>query len=177
MSDDSLFDSDDPLRDMDPDHVERSARQLTRNALSRKTAWVLSLAGALPLLTLSLALLWLDSVNPLEAIAVDAMKTYGAVILSFLGGIRWGMALRNATSDDTHMRLIVSVVPSLAGWFSLLLPIPYVFAVQALAFAAQGAWDSFAGQKGEVQLWFVKLRMTLTFIVASCMIMGFFGTV
>ncbi|MEL7272371.1 MAG: DUF3429 domain-containing protein [Pseudomonadota bacterium] len=176
----SLFDDDEPadlLDRMDPADPMASHRHKSQAAKARKTAWVLSLAGFIPFGGLALATLFLAPRNPQEMLVMDALKTYGAVILSFLGGTRWGMALRNQNRDDGATNFILSVVPSLVGWFSLLLPAPYVFGVQALAFAGQGAWDVWAGQRGEVQMWFVKLRQVLTFLVTGAMIVAFFGTV
>lgn len=176
----SLFDDDepvDPLRGLDPADPQARHRHMTSVAKARKTAWVLSIAGYIPFGMLALSTLFLSPQNPQELLVLDALKTYGAVILSFLGGTRWGMALRNQGRDDMALNLGLSVVPSLVGWFSLLLPVPYVFGVQALAFAGQGAWDALAGQRGEVQMWFVKLRQWLTFLVTGAMIVAFFGTV
>ena len=49
-----------------------------------------------------------------------ALMGYGAIILSFLGGVRWGFAtsgLHAATSNLALMsRLCVSVMPPLVAW-------------------------------------------------------------
>lgn len=152
-------------------------RRLTDAAKTRRAAWWLSLAGLIPFALCVAGLLLTSQINPQRIILIDAMKTYGAVILSFLGGIRWGAALHSRREDLTPAILAASVVPSLAGWMSLLLPVPYVFGVQALAFAGQGAWDSLSAQQGALSPWFAKLRTVLTFLVTGAMITAFFATV
>ena len=161
------------------DFLRRSEKKAspTDLALTRRNAWALSLAGFFPFAILSAGLLLLLPENELHPFVVDAMKTYGAVILSFLGGVRWGLVLRAASEADSRRQLIYSVIPSLVGWFSLMLDAPYVFGVLALAFAAQGAWDSVSGERGAFGLWFVRLRTTLTFLVTGSLIVAFFATV
>ena len=161
------------------EYLTRSARKTTPTdlALTRRNAWALSLAGYIPFAFLALGLWLLLPESEFYGVAIDAMKTYGAVILSFLGGVRWGLALKFASEEPARRELIFAIVPSLVGWFSLALDAPYVFAVQALAFAGQGAWDSLSGERGAFAMWFVKLRTVLTFLVTGAMIAAFFATV
>ncbi|MEL6966114.1 MAG: DUF3429 domain-containing protein [Pseudomonadota bacterium] len=143
----------------------------------RKTVWALSLGGVLPFLALTLFLVLVNASHPLHSLALDGLKTYGAVILSFLGGIRWGLALE-ATDRQAASRIhIASVVPSLLGWFALFLPDATGLAVLAVGFAAQGAWDSFAGQAGTFRNWFVQIRMVITTIVVVLLGLAFLVTV
>ena len=144
--------------------------------LTRRNAWVLALAGFIPFAALSASLWILEPQSENYVLGQSALKTYGAVILSFLGGIRWGLALRVASEASTRIVLILSVLPSLVGWFSLYLDAPYVYAVQAMAFAGVGAWDALSGERGAFGLWFVRLRTVLTFIVTAALIAAFFAT-
>lgn len=144
--------------------------------LTRRYAWALSLAGFIPFAVLSASLWLLLPQSEYYGLCEAALKTYGAVILSFLGGVRWGLALRSENQATSRAIMILAVVPSLVGWFSLYLESPYIYAVQALAFAAVGAWDSLSGEKGAFGLWFVKLRMVLTFLVTGALIVAFFAT-
>ena len=59
---------------------------------------------------------------------------YGAVILSFLGGIQWGMALLAEDPAVRIRRLCIGVMPSLWAAGSLLLPLDLTL----LPFAAMG---------------------------------------
>lgn len=167
----------DPLKSINPDVEDMGTRRITQTALTRRMAWTLSLSGFLPFLFLALALVFVPESSPQHITLVDALKTYGAIILSFLGGSRWAMSMRVNNEDRARFTMIKAVIPSLVGWFSLLLPIPYVFAFQAMAFAGHGAWDSFAGQRGVYLAWYVKLRTTLTFLVTGSLVLAFFVTI
>ena len=57
--------------------------------------------------------------DPPQAQAVFVLLAYGATILSFLGAIHWGLALRDPTDPPVAM-LMWSVMPSLAAWAALL---------------------------------------------------------
>lgn len=134
-----------------------------------KAAMALALAGFLPFLALTLWLAGITGDHPWRDATVSMLKGYGAVILSFLGGIRWGLA--TARDDQSARRdLVLSTVPSLAGWAALALPDVYAFALLAMAFAAQGAWDQFAVHSGQAPDWFGRLRMRLSLLVVPVMV-------
>lgn len=153
---------------------QRAGQSWATNA--QRIAWVLSLSGFIPFAGCALALLFLSPDHAQYGLAADAMKTYGAVILSFLGGTRWGLALQGDAEKNTAFIYVASIVPSLVGWFSLLLPAPYVFAALALAFLGQGIWDSKSGQVGVISAWFVKLRITLTILVTGSLLLAVLAT-
>ena len=153
-----------------------SARRASFAARNRRRAWILSLAGYIPFAFLVAALFVLDSQNPQQALVVDALKAYGAVILSFLGGIRWGLVVRYQSEETTGLTLVLSVVPSLIGWVALFLPVPLAFGLLALGFAAQGAWDALSAQSGEFGLWFARLRTALTLLVVGALVLAVFAT-
>ena len=150
-----------------------------KNALEQtsRAGWLLALAGFIPFAGLALSLLILNAEHTLFGVAQQWLATYGAVILSFLGGIRWGLALQTPNEEVAPRVLVLSIVPSLVGWFSLFVPAPYVFAIQALAFAGQGAWDAFTGPDQGFPQWFSRLRMWLTLIVTGAMVRAFFATI
>lgn len=48
---------------------------------------------------------------------------YAAIILSFIGAVHWGLALRTVEGESAlRRRLGVSVVPALVAWFALMAP-------------------------------------------------------
>jgi Protein of unknown function (DUF3429) len=106
----------------------------------------------------------MGKMHPLQAVLVDAFRTYGAIILSFLGGVRWGLALREQPVPAKD--LLFSVLPAIAAWFSLFLTAPASIAILLLGFCAQGAWDSLSMHAGKGPQWYAQLRITLTLIVA-----------
>ncbi len=130
----------------------------------RTTAWLLALAGYLPFIAIAVTLLLTGKTHPFQPVLVDAFRTYGAIILSFLGGVRWGLALRDQPVSAEE--LVFSVIPAIAAWFSLFLPAPASIAILLLGFCAQGAWDSLSMHAGKGPQWYAQLRITLTLIVA-----------
>jgi hypothetical protein len=96
-------------------------------------AILLGVAGLIPFVVCGLGAVSADAVQATRM--MTALIGYGAVILSFLGGVHWGFALgatapvppaettlsgnRFITAD--RARLVLGVVPSLIGWVALLL--------------------------------------------------------
>ncbi len=95
----------------------------------------LGYAGLLPFVACVLAIALLEGEG--RAFAVRALVAYGAVILSFLGAVHWGLLLRQSGAA-AQARLAIGVLPSLAGWVALLLPDRYALALLVAAFG--GFW-------------------------------------
>ncbi len=99
---------------------------------SMRMAWALSLAGLLPLLVACIY-----AASPAERWLAGAIvfELYAAIILGFLGGMRWGRAL---ALDEEGTRLIEAVIPGLLGFAALLLVpvwIPLAVAMTGMGFA------------------------------------------
>jgi hypothetical protein len=103
-------------------------------------AVLLTVAGLIPFLLVGAVVL----LDPLDTpIAIQVLISYGAVILSFVGAVHWGFALRDTAHPlpDTVLSpamlgyerqlLLFGVVPALIGWVALLAMIH--FAAPALA--------------------------------------------
>ena len=135
----------------------------------RRLAWFLSLAGAVPFLVATAALYASDS-SSVRVPAITALVTYSAVILSFLGGIEWGLAIRDESGNEATrvIALGLSTVSSLAAWAVLWLPSPtwQVGAALGLFVAVWGADEWMAG-RGLLPTWFVDLRTAVSAIVAA----------
>jgi hypothetical protein len=103
-----------------------------------------------------------------------AFKLYAAIILSFVGGIRWGVAIvQQQGGREESEALVLAAGPSIVGWFAFFTPEPWSYAVFAFAYAATGWWDSrLAGNKG-VPTWFGRLRVLLSVMVMATMIAAF----
>lgn len=127
----------------------------------------LGFAGLLPfalgLMAYAAGGIWLFD----QPLALRATLGYGAVILSFLGGTRWGMGLLLSNPDKRDARLTLSVLPSLLGWVALLLPAFPALVLLAVSFAAQGAWDVGDAADDGAPQWFAHLRTVLTALVCS----------
>lgn len=85
---------------------------------SPKPALYLSLAGLIPFISVPL-LMAIQKISYPEL--VFAQFAYGASVVSFFGGIRWGYALpEGSPAKPDWINLANSVVPSLMAWFALL---------------------------------------------------------
>jgi len=80
-------------------------------------AVILGLAGIIPFLLCGLAAAQANS--PAAVMAAYVLIGYGAVILAFLGGVHWGFTLSTAHDPAEIPRLILGVLPALAGWAAL----------------------------------------------------------
>ncbi len=124
-------------------------------------AALLGFAGALPFVFFAGAL-WLPPPFPSVPFAFSGGLVYGAVILSFLGGIRWGTALGMGEGEHRSMTFAVSVLPALAGWVALALPPLLGVGLLIASFLLQAQWDVISVEQGRLPAWFGKLRMLLT---------------
>jgi hypothetical protein len=125
-------------------------------------AFVLMASGALPFI--SLAGFALLDAGDVRGYQIDQIATaYGAVILSFLGGIRWGEAVVRGHSST----LFLSVLPSLAGFAALLIDSFTGIMILAAGFAAQAIWDFV--EPGSLPIWFIRLRMVISCVVIACL--------
>jgi Protein of unknown function (DUF3429) len=149
------------------------------------TAFFLALFGLAPFAFLTLLLVAQPGLLPFEMDGpsktivgpVSALKAYAAIILSFLGGIRWGMALMQPDAGRRESEvLVLSVLPSLVGWFAFFLAAPWSFAVFGAAFAVMGWWDWRRVKAGGVPAWFGRLRLLLSILVTGTMLTAFAAT-
>lgn len=128
------------------------------------TARWLGYAGVLPFALCAINLLtgW-----PLfDGFALQVFVVYSAVILSFLGGIRWGLAIQQPAPATSQM--VLSVLPSLAGLGCLLLSTPLMQIVAlTVAYTTQGLLD---WQAPPVNMpdWMIRLRFRLSTLVLIC---------
>lgn len=135
----------------------------------RRLAWFLALAGAVPFV-LATAAIWSSEASHIRVPAITALVTYSAVILSFLGGIEWGLAIRDesGTESTRAIALGLSTVSSLAAWALLWLPNP-VWQVGAALALIVGVWvaDQWMAGRGLLPTWFVDLRTAASALVAA----------
>ena len=94
------------------------------------------------------------------ALSARGLAVYGALILSFLGGARWALAVRRTTIDAGVVSL--AMTPTLVALALLLLPSDLratQLAILALALLVHGAWDIWSTGLPD---WYPRLRLILT---------------
>jgi hypothetical protein len=123
-------------------------------------------AGLIPF-ALGAALVWVvrEEAHPY---AVLLLSAYAAVIISFLGGIHWGLAMRQ---PQPSARLLVwGVVPSLLAWVAVMMPAESALFIHGLVLIACYAVDRRVYPAQGAAAWLV-LRFRLTAVASlSCFI-------
>lgn len=144
----------------------------TEREVPKAAVW-LGYSGLIPFVVLTLVCIFGGAYPYL--LAVEALRGYGACILSFMGAIHWGLAIHPAAQDPSLKRLGLSVVPPLVAWASLLTPHPATgLLIQAFAFALLLSYDLSATREGRAPAWYPKLRVPLTGVVAICLVVAGF---
>lgn len=139
---------------------------------------LLMMAGALPFIGLLLASFfdWQLLAWPAERVFL----AYGAIIVSFLGGIHWGYAIlliksaphEAASNSLARTFLALSNIVALMAWASLLFhSLGIALSVQLLALLLALFSDSYAFRLKMIPEWFWNLRRIITVIVASSQIL------
>lgn len=140
-----------------------------------KPALVLGLTGAIPFVGMAAGTYLAD---PSSAVfALNAGLLYGAVILSFLGGVHWGRALSGDRVMPDWSRLGWSVTPGLIAWASAFVPDAFVaLGLFVIGFTAAFFVDARAVRAGIFPAWYGRLRKALSIIVLACLLATAFGT-
>lgn len=136
---------------------------------ARRVAQWLGAAGALPFVA-AVGAAWLLPDSRIAHWSTTAAFLYGAVILSFLGGIRWGFAVRDQKARGEAF--IVSVIPSLLAWGAILMPLRSGLILLAIGFVGQLVVDL----RLPLPQWFKWLRVALSVVVVTCLLTLFLLT-
>jgi hypothetical protein len=132
---------------------------------------MLGYAGLIPFI-ISAAGIWFASDN-MARIFDQALLTYGACILAFMGAIHWGQAM---LANSNSWQLGLSVIPSLLAWLALNLPSPWGYSILIICFAVLCVVDSVATRSNLLPAWYPHMRIPLTVIVVVSLIIGAFGS-
>ena len=132
-------------------------------------ASALGYGGLVPFVATVLGIVLLE--GELRVFAARALLAYGAMILSFLGAVHWGLLLARPVSDAPR-RLLVGVLPALAGWVALLLPERYGLALLVVAFAAFWLYEHRVLGATALPAPYLDLRRNLTVGVCSLLALG-----
>ncbi|HIC81965.1 MAG TPA: DUF3429 domain-containing protein [Kiloniellaceae bacterium] len=143
----------------------KAAPQKATLAAVPRPALVLGFAGLIPFLASALGV-WTAG-YPRSLIALDIQLAYGAVILSFMGAVHWGLAMAGGAGAMSFHRLGWSVVPALAGWLALLLNPAYGVILMVIGFAGVYFGDLRSIAADNTPAWYKALRKPLTIIVIA----------
>ena len=132
-----------------------------------RVAQLLGYAGLIPFIALAVMAVALSPSD--QALAAFALRAYAVTIVSFLGAIHWGFAMRH-TPTDTPL-FAWGVAPSLLGWIALLV-LP---ALGSLLLAAT-LWLCFVVDRRVyprygLQEW-LRMRLVLTVVASAACVVG-----
>jgi len=110
---------------------------------------------------------WLHVLEPLQV-------GYGAVIISFLGAIHWGMEFseKQTLRDRTRFRYAVGVIAPLVAWPTTLMLIVFAFTTQFFAFVSLYFLDTRAMIRGWAPTWYQTYRFILTAVVGAAILIS-----
>jgi hypothetical protein len=130
------------------------------------TARAIGYAGLIPFIGLSaMSVLWHDIHH---SAILFSLLAYGATIISFLGAIHWGLAMREGQPDRNT--IIWGVIPSLAAWGSLVVDTYWGLAIQVITLWVCFLVDYKRYPQFGVSEW-LSMRLQLTVIAGVCLVL------
>ena len=133
-------------------------------------AW-LGYGGLLPFIGLAILIV----ADPLRAqVWSDALVGYGAVILSFVGALHWGIAMIATRLDPVQRRraFVWSVVPALIAWPATVLAGSAACLILVLGFGCHLAQDYRLAGPAELPAWYLPLRRRLTAVACISLLVS-----
>lgn len=139
---------------------------------------VLGFGGVVPFWACSTPIAsWLEENNVMsisslfggKVSASQVQVAYGATIISFLGGVHWGIAMTSLTPVSLlRQRYVWSVMPSLLVWPTLTFPdVEHAAGVQAALLGLVYMVDRGWYRRGGFPPWYMQLRLPLTVLAAA----------
>jgi hypothetical protein len=157
-----------------------------------RQAYVLGLAGVLPYLATSLStvycayeinhaaagygyLMSTETATALLHVLEPLQIGYGAVILSFLGAVHWGLEWAGYGGYQGYSRYAIGVLAPAVAWPTVLMPVEYALITQFCAFTLLYYVDTRATYRGWTPPWYAIYRFVLTFIVGASIVVSLIG--
>jgi len=137
---------------------------------TQKIACVLGMLGLIPFIAPVIMVLMYD--NEIGQIAETLHMIYGALIISFIGGVQWGYAIRQGVSAKIY-QYVIGIVPTIAILGTLLMGLMIESYHVSIVFTVLLWLQAIIDQRVYVEKWFLRLRWILTSIASlSFIIMG-----
>ncbi|MDE2613189.1 MAG: DUF3429 domain-containing protein [Burkholderiales bacterium] len=121
---------------------------------------------------LGAALVWLVRAEALPY-AAQALSAYAALIVSFLGGVHWGLAMRQSVPSPRLLGW--GMAPVLAGWIGVMMPAASGLVLGGVMLLAGWFVDRRLYAEQGLGAW-LTLRFRLSVGAALCCFIGAAGT-
>ncbi|KAG9001320.1 hypothetical protein FRB90_011646, partial [Tulasnella sp. 427] len=109
------------------------------------------------------------AMSVLEA-ATQVQVTYGAVLLSFLGAMHWGMEFAGYGGHKGYRRLALGVAPVVFAWSTLVLDPTMALVVQWVGFTGMWYADQRVTLAGWTPVWYSQYRFYLSILIGTCIL-------
>jgi hypothetical protein len=148
----------------------RQSPQQPSHTLPPAVAW-LGYGGLIPFVALAATMLLAPDQRTLWS---PALIAYGAVILSFVGALHWGIAMTapQMPAKQRTVHYVWSVVPALLAWPTPLLPAAAGALILIVGFAAHLVLDLSMVRTTPLPRWYLPLRLQLTATACVCLGLG-----
>ncbi|KAI9800701.1 MAG: hypothetical protein M1825_004023 [Sarcosagium campestre] len=158
-----------------------------------REAYYIGMAGVLPYLATSLSTVYLawdinhafetgtgfllsgHTAELLLHIIEPLQVGYGAVIISFLGAIHWGLEFAGYGGYQRYQRYAVGVIAPAIAWPTIMFPVEYALITQFFAFNLLYFADARATVRGWFPAWYSTYRFVLTFVVGASIVLTLIG--
>jgi hypothetical protein len=146
-----------------------------------RAALVLGIVGALPFMGCAIQVAFGWPLQPrMIGPALYALNIYGAIILAFMGGVQWGLAVARSDSGWLAYGLSeggareygVSVLPAFVAFAGLWFAPPQGLWLLAAGFIALLIYDLWTVLLREAPPWYGRLRIGLTAVVVACLVLA-----
>jgi hypothetical protein len=144
----------------------------------RRLPLALAIVGSVPFIALSAAVALQMFANTKTISTV--LLTYAGVIISFMGGIHWGIAVVRYADNRKVANVLIaeSVATSLIAWSVILLGDTFTqLLVLTLLYTFIWAIDSILYSDDLIPVWFFNLRCIITPVVVVSLYVAYFGLV
>ena len=145
------------------------------NTAKNKLIYTLGFLGLVPFIVSSLAeLMQVGSIFGFRPL--NLLITYGAIILTFLGGVLWGRALHRAESEPINALLVLSNAFAILAWLTLLLDSSaWSLGLQMAGFATLLFFEQKLARSSAMTSYmgYYRIRLILTSAVIVCELLVF----
>ncbi|KAI0535906.1 hypothetical protein GGR58DRAFT_420158 [Xylaria digitata] len=140
-------------------------------------SWVLNTPWPSPSALTNNFMISQETASQLLATLEPIQLGYGAVIISFLGAVHWGLEYAERVPEHarTRFRYGIGVMAPIFAWPTLFLPVEFALTSQFAAFVALYFADARATVRGWAPAWYSTYRFALTAVVGVAIVISLIG--